>query len=74
MTWLRVRDWIDSRGLDLAEAVFVLLALFALASLTATVWALLVGGVLGVVACERASTTRKQRGQQAAKRHLERVA
>jgi hypothetical protein len=73
MTWLRVRDWLGAQRMDLTEAGFVLVALCGLALLTSMAWSLVAGGVLGVVACERASTVRKQRPR-GKKSHLERIA
>lgn len=68
-----VRDWLVARRVDVAEVGFVLVALAGLALLTGAVWSLIVGGVLGVVACERASSAGAAL-KRAEKRHLERVA
>lgn len=73
MMWLKVRNWLAARRADLAETVFVLVGLAALALLTSVVWSLLVGGILGVVACERASSVGAQL-KRAEKSHLRRVA
>lgn len=72
MTWPRVRDWLIVHRVDLAEVGFMLLALVGLALLTSAIWSLLAGGVLGVVACERASSVGAAL-KRAEKRHLERA-
>lgn len=46
---------------ELLEVVFVLASLLALGVLTSVWWAVLAGGVLGVVACERASSRGAER-------------
>lgn len=58
-----VRNWLVAQWTDLVETGFVLVALCGLALLAGVAWPLIVGGTLGVVACERASTTNKQRAQ-----------
>lgn len=73
MTGLRVRDWLASQGVNLAEVCFVLVALLGLALLTSVAWSLLAGGVLGAVACDRASTVGARRAV-AERPKLERVA
>lgn len=68
-----IREWLAGQRLNLAEVCFVLVALCGLALLTSVAWSLLAGGVLGAVACDRASTIRALRTK-GEKPRLERVA
>lgn len=68
-----VLRWLANHQVDLAEVGFVLVALVGLALLTSVAWSLLAGGVLGAVACDRASTVAARRAQ-AQKPPPERVA
>ena len=68
-----IRGWLAVQWVNLAEIAFVLVALCGLALLTSPPWSLLAGGVLGAVACDRASTVRERR-KQPDKPRLERVA
>ncbi len=57
----RSRVWFAHHRFELAEVGFVLLALVGLMLLVGVAWTMLTAGLLGLIACERASTVQRPR-------------